>query len=160
MTTAFLEIDGVDKIFPLPSGGQYIALKGIDLQVKPGEFVTLIGHSGCGKSTLLNIVAGLSEASVGGVVLEGRQVSKPGPDRMVVFQNYSLLPWKTVMQNVTLAIEAAHPKMSAAERQTSAEHYINLVGLKAARDKFPHELSGGMKQRVAIARGLSVRPKH
>ncbi len=157
--SAFIEIDGVDKVFPLPNGDRYIALKGIDLTIKKGEFVSLIGHSGCGKSTLLNIVAGLDRATVGGAVLEGREIKSPGPDRMVVFQNYSLLPWKTVYQNIALAVDTVHKTAGLTECRNIIEHHIDLVGLRHARDKFPHELSGGMKQRVAIARALATRPK-
>ena len=94
--SVFVEVDHIDRVFSLPNGGSYIALKNIELRIKQGEFVTLIGHSGCGKSTLLNIIAGLDKPTRGGVILEGRQVTQPGPDRMVVFQNYSLLPWLTV----------------------------------------------------------------
>ena len=159
MSTAFVEIDRVNRIFPLPGGGQYVAIRNIDLKIKKGEFISLIGHSGCGKSTLLNIIAGLDRATEGGVVLEGVEVTKPGPDRMVVFQNYSLLPWRTVRQNISLAVNAAMKQLSAAERKTTIDHHIDLVGLTHAADKFPHELSGGMKQRVAIARALALRPK-
>jgi nitrate/nitrite transport system ATP-binding protein len=155
----FVDIDHVDKVFPLPNGDRYIALKGIDLTIQKGEFVSLIGHSGCGKSTLLNIVAGLDRATVGGVVLEGREVYRPGPDRMVVFQNYSLLPWKTVYQNISLAVDSAMKRLPKGERRSIVEHHIDLVGLRRARDRYPHELSGGMKQRVAIARALAIRPK-
>jgi nitrate/nitrite transport system ATP-binding protein len=159
MSTAFVEIDRVNRIFPLPGGGQYVAIRNIDLKIKKGEFISLIGHSGCGKSTLLNIIAGLDRATEGGVVLEGVEVTKPGPDRMVVFQNYSLLPWRTVRQNISLAVNAAMKQLSAAERKQTIDHHIDLVGLTHAADKFPHELSGGMKQRVAIARALALRPK-
>ncbi|HEY9761269.1 MAG TPA: nitrate ABC transporter ATP-binding protein, partial [Trichocoleus sp.] len=114
---------------------------------------------GCGKSTLLNIVAGLDQPSTGGVILEGREVRRPGPDRMVVFQNYSLLPWKTVRQNVSLAVESAMGDLPRGEQRSIVEHHIKLVGLTRAADKYPHELSGGMKQRVAIARALAIRPK-
>jgi nitrate/nitrite transport system ATP-binding protein len=157
--TTFVEIDHVDKIFSLPDGNRYIALKNIELKIRPGEFVSLIGHSGCGKSTLLNIVAGLDRATNGGVVLEGREVTEPGPDRMVVFQNYSLLPWKTVYQNIALAVDSALAHLPKGERRGIVEHHIDLVGLRRAHDKYPHELSGGMKQRVAIARALAIRPK-
>ena len=157
--TAFVEIDHVDKVFPLPGSDRYIALKNINLTIKEGEFVTLIGHSGCGKSTLLNIVAGLDNATTGGVILEGSLITKPGPDRMVVFQNYSLLPWKTVRQNIALGVNAAMKHLSAAERHALVEQNIKMVGLEHAADKRPHELSGGMKQRVAIARALAIRPK-
>ena len=155
----FVEVDHVDKIFPLPNGGQYIALKNIELKINQGEFISLIGHSGCGKSTLLNIVAGLDRATSGGIVLEGREIRKPGPDRMVVFQNYSLLPWKSVRENIALAVDNALQNTPKGERRGIVEHHIDLVGLRPAADKYPHELSGGMKQRVAIARALSIRPK-
>jgi nitrate/nitrite transport system ATP-binding protein len=155
----FVDIDHVDKVFPLPNGDRYIALKNIDLSIQQGEFITLIGHSGCGKSTLLNIIAGLDRASTGGVILEGREITKPGPDRMVVFQNYSLLPWKSVYDNIALAVNSVMKKLPKGERRGIIEHHIDLVGLRPARDKFPAELSGGMKQRVAIARALALRPK-
>jgi nitrate/nitrite transport system ATP-binding protein len=155
----FLEIDHVDRAFQLPNGSQYIALKNIDLKIRQGEFVSLIGHSGCGKSTLLNIIAGLDHPTNGGVVLEGRQVKEPGPDRMVVFQNYSLLPWLTVEQNINLAVNKVMGNLPKAERQAIVNHHIDLVGLRHAIHKKPSELSGGMKQRVAIARALAIRPK-
>ncbi|MDX2244707.1 MAG: nitrate ABC transporter ATP-binding protein [Leptolyngbyaceae cyanobacterium bins.302] len=155
----FLEVDHVDRIFALADGGQYIALKNIDLQIRQGEFISLIGHSGCGKSTLLNIIAGLDRPSNGGVVLEGREVTHPGPDRMVVFQNYSLLPWLTVYQNIELAVKKVMKNLPAEERESIIQHHIDLVGLRHAVHKKPRELSGGMKQRVAIARALAIRPK-
>jgi nitrate/nitrite transport system ATP-binding protein len=157
--TTFLEIDHVDKIFPLTNGGEYIALKNIELRIKKGEFISLIGHSGCGKSTLLNIVAGLSHATHGGVILEGREIDSPGPDRMVVFQNYSLLPWLTVRQNIALAVNRVMRHLPQGERKSIVEENINIVGLKHAANKRPGELSGGMKQRVAIARALATKPK-
>ncbi len=157
--TAFLEVDHIDRVFPLAGGGRYVALKNINLSIEPGEFVCLLGHSGCGKSTLLNIVAGLDRPTQGGIILEGRQVKEPGPDRMVVFQNYSLLPWKTVWQNIALAVDQVYPKKSAAERREIVDRNINMVNLRHAVDKRPAELSGGMKQRVAIARALAIRPK-
>jgi nitrate/nitrite transport system ATP-binding protein len=158
--SALIEIDHVDRVFPLANGGEYIALKNIELRIKKGEFVSLIGHSGCGKSTLLNIVAGLDKPTHGGVVLEGREIKGPGPDRMVIFQNYSLLPWLTVRQNIALAVNRVlRNSSSKLERKEIIEHNIDLVGLKRAANKFPGQLSGGMKQRVAIARGLALRPK-
>jgi nitrate/nitrite transport system ATP-binding protein len=157
--TAFLEIDHIDRVFPLADGGRYIALKNINLEIQPGEFVCLLGHSGCGKSTLLNIVAGLDHPTQGGIILEGKQVKEPGPDRMVVFQNYSLLPWKTVKQNIALAVEQVYTNNSSKERREIVEKHINMVNLRHAVDKRPAELSGGMKQRVAIARALAIRPK-
>jgi nitrate/nitrite transport system ATP-binding protein len=155
----FLEIDHVDKIFNLPNGGKYIALKNIELKIAEGEFVSLIGHSGCGKSTLLNIIAGLDQASIGGVTLEDREVKEPGPDRMVVFQNYSLLPWLTVRENIALAVDEVHQNLPKGERRGIIEEHIDMVGLRRATNKRPSELSGGMKQRVAIARALATRPK-
>ncbi len=157
--TTFLDIDHVSKIFPLAAGGRYIALHDVSLQIHQGEFVSLIGHSGCGKSTLLNMVAGLDLPTEGRVTLEEQEIRRPGPDRMVVFQNYSLLPWKTVRQNITLAIDSALKHLPRGERRSIAEHHIDLVSLRAAADKYPAQLSGGMKQRVAIARALALRPK-
>ncbi len=155
----FVEVDHVDRIFPLPNGGEYIALKNIELKIPKGEFISLIGHSGCGKSTLLNIMAGLDKPTQGGVILEGRQVIKPGPDRMVVFQNYSLLPWLSVRENIALAVDEVMGNRPKAERNQVIEHHIDLVGLRHAANKRPGQLSGGMKQRVAIARALAIRPK-
>jgi nitrate/nitrite transport system ATP-binding protein len=157
--SALIEIDHVDRTFSLPNGGEYIALKNIELRIKKGEFISLIGHSGCGKSTLLNLVAGLDKPTHGGIVLEGREIKGPGPDRMVIFQNYSLLPWLTVKQNIGLAVNRVLRNLSKSERKEIIDHHINLVGLKKAANKFPGQLSGGMKQRVAIARGLALRPK-
>ena len=157
--SVFVEIDHVDRSFSLPDGGTYIALKNIELKIKQGEFVTLIGHSGCGKSTLLNIVAGLDKPSHGGVILEGRQITQPGPDRMVVFQNYSLLPWLTVYENIALAVDEVMKHLPPSDRRNIVQHHIDLVGLRHAAKKRPGELSGGMKQRVAIARALAIRPK-
>jgi len=157
--SVFVEVDHVDRVFNLPNGEKYIALKNIQLKIQEGEFISLLGHSGCGKSTLLNIIAGLDQPSTGGVILEGRQVDQPGPDRMVVFQNYSLLPWLTVRENIALAVDEVYRKSPKGERRSIIEHHINLVGLRHAADKLPGEISGGMKQRVAIARALSIRPK-
>ena len=157
--SVFVEVDHVDRIFPLPNGGSYVALRNIELKIKQGEFISLIGHSGCGKSTLLNIVAGLDKPTHGGVILEGRQVTQPGPDRMVVFQNYSLLPWLSVRENIALGVDEVMANRPASERKEIIEHHIDLVGLRHAAKKRPSELSGGMKQRVAIARALALRPK-
>ena len=154
-----LTVDNVTQSFALPNGSNYIAIKDIDLEIKDGEFVSLIGHSGCGKSTLLNLMAGLAQASQGGILMNGRQITDPGPDRMVVFQNYSLLPWQSVRQNIALAVDAVMADASREERSAVVEANIKLVGLSSAADKRPAELSGGMKQRVAIARALAIRPK-
>ncbi|HEY9642944.1 MAG TPA: nitrate ABC transporter ATP-binding protein [Coleofasciculaceae cyanobacterium] len=157
--SVFVAVDNIEKVFSLSNGGQYIALKGIDLQIKKGEFISLIGHSGCGKSTLLNMIAGLDLPTHGAVTLEGNIVTRPGPDRMVVFQNYSLLPWLTVRENIALAVDEVMSEFSKAERQEIVEQHIKMVGLQHAADKPPAQLSGGMKQRVAIARALAIRPK-
>ena len=154
-----LTVDAVTQSFRLDNGGRYVALQGVTLDIRAGEFITLIGHSGCGKSTLLNLMAGLSQATEGGILMNGRQVTDPGPDRMVVFQNYSLLPWLTVRQNIALAVDTVYPQLSVAERREIVERNIQLVNLSAAAQKLPAELSGGMKQRVAIARALAIRPK-
>ncbi|MDX1976832.1 MAG: nitrate ABC transporter ATP-binding protein, partial [Pseudanabaenaceae cyanobacterium bins.68] len=135
------------------------ALRGIDLQIKQGEFISLIGHSGCGKSTLLNMISGLDFPTGGVVMLEDQKISRPGPDRMVVFQNYSLLPWLSVRDNVALAVDEVLSHLPKSERQALVEHYVQMVGLAHAIDKPPLQLSGGMRQRVAIARALAVRPK-
>lgn len=157
--SVFVEVDHVDRVFSLPNGGSYVALKNIELKIKQGEFISLIGHSGCGKSTLLNIIAGLDKPTKGGIILEGRQVTQPGPDRMVVFQNYSLLPWLTVRENIALGVDEVMAHRPKGERKGIVEHHIELVGLRHAANKRPGELSGGMRQRVAIARALALRPK-
>jgi bicarbonate transport system ATP-binding protein len=157
--SVFVAVDQIDKVFSLADGGKYIALKGIDLQIKKGEFVSLIGHSGCGKSTLLNMVAGLDLPTEGVVTLEGKRITKPGPDRMVVFQNYSLLPWRTVRENIALAVNSVMNELPAGERKAIVEQHIDMVGLRPHADKQPGMLSGGQKQRVAIARALAIRPK-
>jgi bicarbonate transport system ATP-binding protein len=155
----FVVVENVEKSFPLSGGKEYLALKGIDLVIKKGEYISLIGHSGCGKSTLLNMIAGLDLPTAGIVTLDGLAVTKPGPDRMVVFQNYSLLPWLTVRENVDLAVSEVLTDRSPQERKEVCEHYINLVGLSGSIDKLPTEISGGMRQRVAIARALAIQPK-
>jgi bicarbonate transport system ATP-binding protein len=155
----FVIVNNVDKAFPLAGGKEYLALKGIDLKIRKGEFVSLIGHSGCGKSTLLNMIAGLDLPTGGIVTLDGVAIQKPGPDRMVVFQNYSLLPWLTVRENVALAVDDVLTEKSAEERKEIVERYVKLVGLGGSIDKLPTEISGGMRQRVAIARALSIQPK-
>lgn len=157
---AFLAIDHVSKYFPNPSGpGQVCIFNDVTIKIDKGEFVTTIGHSGCGKSTLLNIIAGLDRPSEGGVILGGREVSGPGLDRMVVFQNFSLMPWMTVFENIRLAVRAAYGQWTDEAIAAHVHKYINLVGLKGAEKKRPSALSGGMKQRVGLARAFSIEPK-
>lgn len=157
--STFAEVNQVGKVFSLPNGGTYVALKGIELEIRKGEFISLIGHSGCGKSTLLNIVAGLDGPTEGVVIVDDRPVKEPGPERMVVFQNYSLLPWLTVRENIALAVNRVLKHLTNQEKREIVERHIDMVGLRQAADKRPGQLSGGMKQRVAIARGLAIRPK-
>lgn len=154
-----LELSRVGIEFPTPQG-PFCAVQGFDLKIKKGEFVSLIGHSGCGKSTVLNMVAGLNCATQGGVLLNGREVTEPGPERAVVFQNHSLLPWLTVYQNVELAVrQVLGRRKSRREARAWIEHNLELVQMTHARDKRPDEISGGMKQRVGIARALAMEPQ-
>jgi nitrate/nitrite transport system ATP-binding protein len=154
-----LNIDHVSMDFPTPTG-PFRALDNVDLIIEKGEFVSLIGHSGCGKSTVLNVVAGLYQASSGGVILDGTEVNEPGPDRAVVFQNHSLLPWLTAYQNVELAVKQVFRKTkSRSEIREWIEHNLHLVHMDHAMHKRPDEISGGMKQRVGIARALAMQPK-
>ena len=154
----FLSIKDVSKIYPT-ANGPYSVLQGVNLTVQQGEFICVIGHSGCGKSTLLNMVSGFATPTRGEVRLRSQPITQPGPDRMVVFQNYALLPWKTALENVYIAIDAVHKQKSQAEKLAIARDHLALVGLTDAADKKPTQLSGGMKQRVAIARALAVRPE-
>jgi nitrate/nitrite transport system ATP-binding protein len=157
--TAYMQIDHLSKTFARGSQVTEV-LHDITLTVEKGEYVSIIGHSGCGKSTLLNIVAGLVPSTTGGVLLENREVNDPGPDRAVVFQNHSLLPWLTVYDNVRLAVDKVFAaKKSRAERHDWTMHNLDLVQMSHARDKRPAEISGGMKQRVGLARALSMEPK-
>ncbi|MBW6398639.1 ABC transporter ATP-binding protein [Roseomonas sp. HJA6] len=157
MERAFLEISQVVVRFGKAAAP---VLNGVDLKVARGEYISVIGHSGCGKSTLLNVVAGLLPASLGGVLLEGTEVDEPGPDRAVVFQNHSLLPWLTVYENVRLAVDRTSGRaMSRAERDEWTRENLALVRMTDHLQKRPNEISGGMKQRVGIARAIAMRPK-
>jgi len=159
MIQSHLEITGVNMDFPIP-GGHYRALEDVNLRVKKGEFVSIIGHSGCGKSTVLNVVAGLYQATRGGIVLNGKEVSEPGPERAMVFQNHSLLPWLSAYENVELAVKTIFKgKKSKSEMKGWIEHNMKLVHMEHAMDKRPDEISGGMKQRVGIARALAMEPE-
>ncbi len=157
-TQPFLQINNLSKVYPTPKG-DYTVLDGVDLTVNEGEFVCVIGHSGCGKSTMLDMVSGFNTPTTGKVLLNGKPIEKPGPDRMVVFQNYCLLPWKTAFENVYLAVNAVYPEKSKEEKLEITHANIRLVGLDEAANKKPGQLSGGMKQRVSIARALSIRPE-
>ncbi len=157
--TSYLKIDHVDKTFNRGSRETEV-LKDVSLSVEKGEFVSIIGHSGCGKTTLLNIVAGLTSVTHGAVLLENQEVNEPGPDRAVVFQNHSLLPWLTVYDNVRLAVDKVFSRTrSRAERDQWTMHNLELVQMAHAKDKRPAEISGGMKQRVGLARALAMEPK-
>lgn len=159
MAMNYLDITGVGIEFDT-NGSKFRALQNVNLRMQEGEFVSLIGHSGCGKSTVLNIVAGLHQATEGGVVLEGKEVTEPGPDRAVVFQNHSLMPWLSVYENVELAVNQVFRKTkSRAQRREWIEHNLRLVNMDHALHKLPGEISGGMKQRVGIARCLAMQPK-
>ncbi|XZO03217.1 MAG: nitrate ABC transporter ATP-binding protein [Microcoleus sp.] len=155
---AFLSIKDVSKVYETAKGPAVI-LDGVDLQINEGEFICLIGHSGCGKSTLLNMIAGFNGPTEGEITLEGARITEPGPDRMVVFQNYSLLPWLTATENIHLGVETVYAEKSPEEHNTIVQQHLELVGLTEASNKRPGQLSGGMKQRVAIARALATRPK-
>ena len=151
----FLVIDSVYKSYP----NGYKALENVNLTVAEGEFITVIGHSGCGKSTLLNMVSGFNYPSEGSVTINGEKITKPGPDRMVVFQGYALLPWRTVFENVYIAVNAVFPNKSKVEKNAIVNEHLAVLGLTEAADKRPPQISGGMKQRVSIARALAIRPK-
>ena len=155
---AFFELTGVSKGYGAGKTRTEV-LAEIDLAVEEGEFIAIVGFSGSGKTTLISMMAGLLEPDAGQILLEGEPISGPGPERGLVFQNYSLLPWLTVRGNVELGVRQVFPTFSAAERDQQVEQYIDMVGLMPAIDKLPEELSGGMRQRVAVARGLAIEPK-
>jgi len=155
----FIEVQNVEMVFQTRKGS-FHALTRVNLTVEQGEFITLIGHSGCGKSTLLNLLAGLTSATDGALICAGREISGPSPERAVVFQNHSLLPWLTCFENVYLAVERVFSnKESTLQMKERTANALALVGLTAASSKRPNEISGGMKQRVGIARALSMEPK-
>ena len=154
---SFLELQNISKSFR-SNGWKTDVLCDINLQISRGEFVAIVGYSGSGKTTLMSIISGLLRPDSGSIRLEGREVTGPGPDRGVVFQNYSLLPWMTVYENVFLAVDQVFDKLSAAEKRTHTNRYIDMVNLTPARDKKPGQLSGGMRQRVSLARTLAMEP--
>jgi nitrate/nitrite transport system ATP-binding protein len=167
LTSKYIAISGVEQTFKTAKG-PFVALRDINLSVAKGEFVTLIGHSGCGKSTLLNLIAGLTTPTQGTLLCANREIAGPGPERAVVFQNHSLLPWLTCFENVYLAVERVFgasgrvngmPAENKAQLRARTDAALALVGLTPAAQKRPGEISGGMKQRVGIARALSMEPK-
>ena len=155
----FLSLEKIEKRFSIPGKEDYVAVTDVDLEIKENEIISIIGHSGCGKSTLLNMISGLDAQSEGAILLENKHVKGPGPERAVVFQNHSLLPWLTVYQNIEMAVKKVMPELSSAELRERVETFVSMVNLDHAKDKLPDEISGGMKQRVGIARALSIRPK-
>jgi nitrate/nitrite transport system ATP-binding protein len=158
-TRPFIQVQNAEMVFATRKG-RFHALQNVNLDVQRGEFITLIGHSGCGKSTLLNLIAGLLAPTSGALICDGREIAAPGPERAVVFQNHSLLPWLSCLDNVLLAVESVFSgKESPAQLKVRARAALELVGMSHALHKRPHEISGGMKQRVGIARALAMEPK-
>ena len=157
--SSFLSLKDVVKAFPIPGKKPYVAVEDVNVEIKKNEIIAIIGHSGCGKSTLLNMIAGLDLATEGSVALEEKSIKGPGPERAVVFQNHSLLPWLTVYQNIEMAVKKVFSELNAKEIRERVEKYVSMVNLDAAKDKYPNEISGGMKQRVGIARALAINPK-
>src|SRR6476660_2188452 len=159
MSDRFISIEGIARRFPAPGGGTTIVFEDLWLSMARGEFVCMIGHSGCGKTTVLNILAGLDVPSSGTVIVDGGAIEGPSLDRAVIFQSHALLPWRTVLGNVAYAVSSKWRDWSATKVNAHAQKFIDLVGLSGAEHKRPAELSGGMKQRVGIARALSIEPK-
>lgn len=159
MSKPFLEVDGLAKVYPDSQGGELTVFEDIRFALSKGEFVCIIGHSGCGKSTILNVLAGLDEASSGNVVMNGKEVKGPSLERGVVFQNYSLLPWKTALSNIIFGVKARWPKWSREKVREHSERYLKMVGLNEAMHRKPSQLSGGMRQRVSIARAFATQPE-
>jgi nitrate/nitrite transport system ATP-binding protein len=155
---ASLELVGITKAFPTPAG-PFTAVRDVNAEIRGGEFVCILGHSGCGKSTVLSIVAGLERATAGAVAIDGREVAGPGPERAVVFQTPSLLPWLTARQNVRLAVDRVTEGAARVERAARAEHYLELLGIAHEAEHLPHELSLGTQQCVSLARALAVEPR-
>jgi nitrate/nitrite transport system ATP-binding protein len=161
---SFLCLENLSKIYPLKHGGStkkgaFTVFEDVQLRIEKGEFVSMLGHSGCGKSTLLNILAGFEEPSTGSVILDNKEVTKPGLDRMVVFQSFALMPWLTAFDNVRFAVREAHPEWSKDEVIDWTNKYFSLMSLKGCEKKLPAFLSGGMRQRVGLARAFAVEPK-
>ncbi|MDB9439522.1 ABC transporter ATP-binding protein [Dolichospermum lemmermannii CS-548] len=155
----FLEVENLVKSYPTQDKGTFTVLDNVNLTIGEDEYISVIGHSGCGKSTLLKIIGGFEKATSGSIRLDGKEIRKPGADRMMVFQNYSLLPWLTVRENIRLAVDEVLKNANRAEKISIVNEHLAMVNLTAAADKYPDEISGGMKQRVGIARALAIRPK-
>jgi len=155
----YVEIAGLTKAYPNPFGRDIEVVKDFNMIIQKGEIVSVIGHSGCGKSTVLTMVAGLNEITSGSLAVQGRQVSGPGPDRAVVFQSPCLLPWMTTLENVMLGVKQCFPHGTKKERKEICEYYLNLVGLADSLHRYPGEMSGGMQQRVGVARAIALKPQ-
>ncbi|MGJ8722939.1 MAG: ABC transporter ATP-binding protein [Roseibacillus sp.] len=161
---SYLSVDHVTKIYPslepgAKKGDEFVVFKDVNFQIEKGEFVSMIGHSGCGKSTLLNIMAGFDDATKGGIILDGKQTTKPGLDRMVVFQNFALMPWATAFQNVAMAVKQSHKQWNKSEVKEWTMKYLQMMNLESAANRRPSMLSGGMRQRVGLARAFAAEPK-
>ncbi len=159
LSPKFVEISNLVKAYPNPYGDDFRVVEDFNLNIRQGEFISLIGHSGCGKSTVLTMLAGLNEISDGGIIVGDREIDGPGPDRSVVFQAPCLMPWLTAFGNVMLGVKSVYPHASKAEQKQIVEHSLSVVGLGDAMKKYPKELSGGMQQRVGIARAIALQPK-
>jgi nitrate/nitrite transport system ATP-binding protein len=160
MSKGFLEIENLSQRFPQPDSKELLTVfEGVDLQINKGEFVCLIGHSGCGKSTILNVLAGLATPTDGNVIMDNKEIKGPSLDQGVIFQNHSLLPWLSARDNVLFAVRARWPNWSRHKRREHTEKYLRMVGLEHAMDRKPSQLSGGMRQRVGIARAFAIEPK-
>lgn len=159
MNSNYVEISNLVKEYPNPYGEDFRVIEDFDLKIAEGEFVALIGHSGCGKSTVLTMLAGLNEISDGGIIVGPKEIDGPGPDRAVVFQSPCLMPWMTAWQNVNLGVQNVYPSATRSEQDQIVEYSLSVVGLADSMHKFPRELSGGMQQRVGIARAIALKPK-
>ena len=161
---SYLNVDHVTKIYPslepgAKKGDEFVVFENVNFTIEKGEFFSMIGHSGCGKSTLLNIMAGFDDATKGGIILDGKETSKPGLDRMVVFQNFALMPWITAYENVALAVRQSHKDFTKAETKEWTMKYLKMMNLESAANRRPSMLSGGMRQRVGLARAFAAEPK-
>lgn len=158
MSNHFVSVENLSKVFSV-KGDDLVVFEKVNIGIEKGEFVCIIGHSGCGKSTILNVLAGLDSPSSGAVIMDNKEVAGPSLDRGVVFQNYSLLPWLTTLQNVSFGVRARQPDWSKKQVEDHCKHYLDMVGLSGSLNKKPAQLSGGMRQRVSIARAFATNPK-